>query len=136
MKNELMTYNRALSVAKEIYLNMDSKTGEVQKKQPILSSIQLSAIERLCNPSKDDLKMIKNINAGYPERRGFPWSEKEDSNLIQAFNNKIKIQDIAKSHLRSQIAILSRLDKHGLIILEKTTPNYTYTKKAICTSYI
>ncbi|MDC1147544.1 hypothetical protein OAT62_03995 [Gammaproteobacteria bacterium] len=31
MKNELMTYNRALTVAKEIYLNMDSKTGEVQK---------------------------------------------------------------------------------------------------------
>ena len=50
MKNELMTYNRALTVAKEIYLNMDSKTGEVHKEQLTLNPIQLSAIEKLSNP--------------------------------------------------------------------------------------
>ena len=126
MKNELMTYNRALTVAKEIYLNMDSKTGEVQKKQPILNSIQLSAIERLCNPSKDDLKMIRNINAGYPERRGFPWSEKEDFNLIKAFKEGKSIQRIGLSHLRSQGAILSRLEKHELIALDRTPPRYMH----------
>ena len=132
MKNELMTYNRAVELAKEIYLNIDAATGELLDKPVQLNPIQLSAIEKLCNPSVDDLKMMKNVNANHPPRRGFPWSDKEDANLIIAFNKETSISDIASSHLRSQIAILARLDKHGLIILEKATPSYTYVKQASC----
>ena len=132
MKNELMTYNRAIKLAKEIYLNIDSSTGEILGEPAQLNPIQLSAIEKLCNPSADDLKMMKNVNANHPPRRGFPWSEKEDASLIIAFNKETSMSDIASSHLRSQIAILARLDKLGLIILEKTIPNYTYVKQAPC----
>jgi len=132
MKNELMTYNRAVELAKEIYLNIDAATGELLDKPVQLNPIQLSAIEKLCNPSVDDLKMMKNVNGNHPPRRGFPWSDKEDANLIIAFNKETSISDIASSHLRSQIAILARLDKLGLIILEKTIPNYTYVKQAPC----
>ena len=132
MKNELMTYNRAVELAKEIYLNIDAATGELLDKPVQLNPIQLSAIEKLCNPSVDDLKMMKNVNGNHPPRRGFPWSDKEDASLIIAFNKETSISDIASSHLRSQIAILARLDKLGLIILEKTIPNYTYVKQAPC----
>ena len=132
MKNELMTYNRAVELAKEIYLNIDSSTGEILGEPVQLNPIQLSAIETLCNPSVDDLKMMKNVNGNHPPRRGFPWSDKEDANLIIAFNKETSISDIASSHLRSQIAILARLDKLGLIILERTIPNYTYVKQAPC----
>ena len=132
MKNELMTYNRAVDLAKEIYLNIHSSTGEILGEPVQLNPIQLSAIETLCSPSVDDLKMMKNVNGNHPPRRGFPWSDKEDANLIIAFNKETSISDIASSHLRSQIAILARLDKLGLIILEKTIPNYTYVKQAPC----
>ena len=129
MKNELMTYNRALTVAKEIYLNMDSKTGEVHNEQLTLNPIQLSAIEKLSNPSLDDLKMAMNIKCGYPARRGFAWSKKEDDHLIKSFNQGKIIKEISKSHHRSQTAVLKRLQKFGLITQNISVPTFKNMKR-------
>lgn len=50
-----------------------------------------------------------------PERQGEKWTEQEDQQLTEGFNNEVKFGKLAKSHQRTSGAIRSRLRKLGLI---------------------
>ena len=50
-----------------------------------------------------------------PDKAGTPWTKEEDEQLIQEYKSKMKISEIAKIHQRTYVAIMSRLEKHGVI---------------------
>lgn len=57
----------------------------------------------------------KTSTAGDPAKKGVPWTKEEDSDLIEAFKKNLSMEDLAKKHERSKIAIEKRLMKLGLI---------------------
>lgn len=57
----------------------------------------------------------KITNPGDPAKKGVPWTKEEDRTLIDAFKENPSLEQLAKQHERSQIAIEKRLMKLGLI---------------------
>lgn len=54
-------------------------------------------------------------NKSRPANAGGAWDEREDTQLIQEYNEGMKISEIAQIHQRTRGAIRSRLKKKGLI---------------------
>lgn len=57
----------------------------------------------------------KIINPGDPAKKGVPWTRDEDRQLTDAFRENPSLEQLAKQHERSQIAIEKRLMKLGLM---------------------
>ncbi len=54
--------------------------------------------------------------------QGGPWSDDEDAQLKQLYAAGLSISRIAANHKRSEGAIRSRLEKHGLLPDEEENP--------------
>lgn len=55
------------------------------------------------------------LSPGEPAKKGVPWTKEEDRSLIDAFKENVSLEQLAKQHERSQIAIEKRLMKLGLL---------------------
>jgi hypothetical protein len=56
-----------------------------------------------------------------PANAGKPWSDKEDAELLQAFDRGVAIKELAQDHGRTPMGIQARLEKHG-----RVQPNTAY----------
>lgn len=50
------------------------------------------------------------------DRAGELWTDSEDQMLIQRFRSGLSCEEIADVHGRTEVAILTRLDRFGLVI--------------------
>ena len=82
--------------------------NQLQQTQQIIKALQLAS---QALQSKIDANVRKST---LPNNAGKPWSEQEDQQIIEAFNNGESIASIAERHQRTQGSIRSRLSKHGI----------------------
>ena len=118
-----ITYFEGINTLKAFLAGSDFETGEVLKETRLLDGKITQAIDKLVNPSIDDLKMMLNKRCGYPSRRGFFWSDEEEKNVISSFKSGFGFKDIAKEHKRSTTAIMQRLKEKGIISREVSLPD-------------
>ena len=118
-----ITYLEGINTLKAFLAGSDFETGEVLDETRLPNGKIMQAIDKLVNPSIDDLKMMLNKRCGYPSRRGFLWSDEEERNVISSFKSGYRYKDIAKEHQRSTTAIMQRLKEKGMISREVNLPD-------------
>jgi len=92
-------------------------TGEVLSSDSIYQSSQVTrALFVAVNAIEARIKN-ENRRGSLPENSGKPWSDNEDSTLIEEFESGKKITEIARIHCRTTEAIRSRLLKFGKVEL-------------------
>jgi hypothetical protein len=89
------------------------------------SRIVLDATQRrtLFRTWRDIRRLAREEYMGNPgewrmqqSNQGSPWSDDEDAQLKQSYAAGLSISRIAANHKRSEGAIRSRLEKHGLLL--------------------
>jgi hypothetical protein len=94
------------------------------------SRIVLDATRRrtLFRTWRDIRRLVREKHIGDPHEwrtpqsnRGSVWSDAEDAEVRQSYAAGLSISQIAENHRRSEGAIRSRLEKHGLLSDEDKT---------------
>ena len=60
-------------------------------------------------------KLHQNLET---ERAGYPWTLKEDADLMKFVENRVSIDEIAKNHKRTKTAIKARIIKNAIEIMK------------------
>lgn len=104
------------------------ETGEQSKVVP-LNPVLSKALRKVISPSREEIQMMLNESCGYPSRRGFAWSSREDEYLRNNFLQSKSLGEIANLHRRSKTAISKRLFSMGLTDSEYDSPMFRGKKK-------
>lgn len=119
---------RAKEIIRTLADGVDPTTGEVLPAESVynapdviralfvvLEHINVAAVEcNLCESPEESAEIQSLIVQDPLRNTGKPWKDIEDEKLKDEFASKMKISDIAKEHVRSYLAIESRLDHLGL----------------------
>ena len=104
------------------------ETGEQSKVVP-LNPVLTKALRKVISPSREEIQMMLNESCGYPSRRGFAWSSREDEYLRNNFLQSKSLGEIANLHRRSKTAISKRLFSMGLTDSQYDSPMFRGKKK-------
>ena len=108
-----MDAETALLVIRPLSEGIDPLTGEEHGPD---SPYQNSGVVRALAVAVTALEHEHNRNLrqkSQPAKAGLPWTNEEDDELLDAFNDAKSIQELAKLHQRSPGAIRSRLEQFG-----------------------
>ena len=61
-------------------------------------------------------KQAKNIKKGLPKNTGFLWKKTDQRELIVKYKQGVSIKKLAETYDRTSVAILSQLQKQGVIL--------------------
>jgi len=112
-----METNRAIEILKLLSAGIDPFTGEIF---PENSPYQHPDTVRALFKAIDALRKIKTREGwqeNLPENAGKPWTEVEDSKLINSYDAGKSFKELSEEHKRTEGAIKSRLLKLGKITL-------------------
>ncbi|GEN24542.1 hypothetical protein HCU01_24910 [Halomonas cupida] len=111
-----MDTDNAWQIITTLASGVDPITGEIQ---PADSTLQHPDIVRALYVAsmalQERLGNSSTRRAARPERAGAPWSDEEDLQLVQAFEEDIGPNDLADRHQRTRGAIHARLIRLGKI---------------------
>ena len=99
-------------IDKRIAYALSSNTmtqNQLNQNQQIITALQLASQALQSKIASNERKSTLPNNAGKP------WTEEENQQIIEAFNNGESIATIAERHQRTQGSIRSRLVKLGII---------------------
>ena len=110
---------RAREIIRSLAEGVDPTTGEVLSAESVYNKPDV--IRALYTVWEETAPKLRDplCNAGKP------WTKKEEDMLVDEFNAKMKISDIAKEHGRTYGAIERRLDHLGL----KKKPFWLFRRK-------
>ena len=106
-----MDKKEVIQVLEALAGGVDPVSGEIF---PADSPYQSVEVTRALFHALEAVKGAKDKKP-LPERQGEKWTEQEDQQLTEGFNNEVKVAELAKTHQRTSGAIRSRLKKLGLI---------------------
>lgn len=92
---------------------VDPSTGEVLPREGWVSDPTVLAALKL---GASALSRLRDVKEGQ-EKAGGKWTEEEDDRLLKAYRNDTPVDEIARKHRRTELAILSRLEKLGAVVL-------------------
>lgn len=104
------------------------ETGEQSKVVP-LNPVLTKALRKVISPSREEIQMMLNESCGYPSRRGFAWTSKEDNFLRNSFHQTKSLDELARLHKRSKTAISKRLYAMGLTDSQYDSPTFRGKQK-------
>ena len=110
-----MSPNEAKSIIEALADGVDPKTGEVLSAQSVFNNPQVIRALFMATNALDSLAKSEKREKTLPDNAGKAWSETEDSELLNAFDNGSTIKDIAAKHGRTEGAISARLIRLGRI---------------------
>jgi len=110
-----MEIEKSIEIIQLLSQGIDPETGEDYPsnspyQQPNIIRALYASVEAL-EKEKKRIKRSKNL----PQNAGNPWSDEEDKTLIEGFESKKSISELAEIHQRTKGSIHSRLVKHGKI---------------------
>ena len=110
-----MNASDALKIVEPLANGINPFNGEIFEKDSLFQNPQtVRALFRAIDSLKDDIKREKRRKHA-PERAGKPWSEREDEELANSFEDGMSINELASRHKRTRGAIASRLERLGKI---------------------
>ena len=123
-----MNIEQARKILNAHLQGINIETGEQSKVVP-LNPLLTKAMRKVISPSREEIQMMLNESCGYPSRRGFAWSAKEDTYLRNNFLQTKSLGEIANLHKRSKTAISKRLFSMGLTDSAYDSPTFTGKQK-------
>lgn len=116
-----MEKDKAIKILQTLANGIDPVTGKVFPTESPYQNVEVvRALFYALDSIKNTTHTINTFNISdkpVQERVGKPWSEQEDQELKEAFQQGQKIDDLSKKHQRTSGAIRSRLVKLGLLEL-------------------
>lgn len=110
-----MDDNKALAIVSALANGVNPRTGEMfEVDSPYQSAdviralyVAVRALE-MSNRSK-----VRNNRARMPANAGKPWTEQEDRELLERFDNGMSVPQLAQAHDRTLAGVQARLERHG-----------------------
>jgi hypothetical protein len=110
-----MDDSKALGIVSALANGVNPLTGEVFEIDSVYQSadviralyIAVRALEMNTRPR------ARGSRSRLPANAGKPWSEQEDLELLEKFDEGIAIAELAQAHDRTLAGIQARLEKHG-----------------------
>lgn len=110
-----MNIHDALKIIKILADGIDPATGELfEENSPYQHPQVIRALFAAISILEREEVREKRIRL-LPANAGKSWTKEEDDGLVAAFNQGVKVNDLARKHERTVGSIESRLVRHGLI---------------------
>ena len=113
-----MKIEKSIEIIRLLSQGVDPETGEICSND---SPFQQPSVIRALYASVDALEKEKRRikrNKNLPKNAGNPWSNEEDKALIEGYESKKSLKELAEIHQRTKGSIHSRLVKNGKIEIE------------------
>jgi hypothetical protein len=102
---------KALGIISALANGVNPQTGEVfPEDSPYQSAVVVRALFVAARALQAQPNARRRSEA--PANAGKPWSDKEDAELLQAFDRGVAIKELAQVHGRTPMGIQARLEKH------------------------
>ena len=125
-----METKRALEILTALADGVDPYTGEVYSKDSPYQNAETVRALLYTVQSVKQLEFRSKRDKTLPGKAGKPWDKEEEAALLQAFDSGTDMGEIAKKHMRSQVAIKARLIKLGKLEDDKSLPLYSGFRRA------
>lgn len=110
-----MDDSKALDIVSALANGVNPQTGEVFDIESVYQSadviralyVAMRALETTSRPKNRGSRKRLPVNAGKP------WSEQEDLELLEKFDEGISLAELAQVHDRTLAGIQARLERHG-----------------------
>lgn len=108
-----MSNKDAAQLLEALANGVDPSTGEILPREGWVTDAKVLAALKL---GASALGRLRDVKEGQ-EKAGGKWTEEEDDRLVAAYRAGLPVDEIARKHRRTELAILSRLEKIGEIVL-------------------
>lgn len=110
-----MDDNKALAIVSALANGVNPRTGEMfEVDSPYQSADVIRALYVAVRALEMSSRSKGRINrARLPANAGKPWSEQEDRELLQKFDDGLPVPLLAQAHDRTLAGIQARLERHG-----------------------
>lgn len=110
-----MQLENAIKIVNALANGVDIYTGEIYPEEsPYQKPQVIRALFMALDVLKNEYNRAKKKRK-LPENAGKPWTEDQDKNLLELYNEGKEINEIAKMHKRTRYSIEARLEKFGKI---------------------
>jgi uncharacterized protein (UPF0254 family) len=110
-----MELSEAINIVRLLSEGIDPETGEVLEKENAFNNPQVVRALFVAVSALERVKKIESRKSGLPRNSGKAWTDEEDKNLINAFDEGKNINELADIHIRTKGAISARLIRLGKI---------------------
>jgi len=120
INEENMEKKQVIEIIRSLAEGVDPFTGEVfDEDSPYNRPDTIRALYKTLDVlnSLTDSIVERNKKKGLPARSGEKWTDEEDKQLIEGYDLKKSVRDLAVEHQRTKGAITSRLIKKGKMII-------------------
>lgn len=109
-----MDDSKALDIVSALANGVNPQTGEVfDVDSPYQTADVIRALYIAVRALESGSRRLRNTRAGLPANAGKPWSEQEDLELLEKFDEGVSLGELAQAHDRTQAGIQARLERHG-----------------------
>jgi hypothetical protein len=115
LENDIMDDSKALGIVSALANGVNPQTGEVFE---VDSPYQSADVIRALYVAVRALEMTNRAKARttrtrLPANAGKPWTEQEDLQLLEKFDEGLSLAQLAQVHDRTLAGIQARLERHG-----------------------
>lgn len=106
---------KALSIVSALANGVNPQSGEVfDVDSPYQSADVIRALYvAVCALETTTRAKLRPARTRMPGNAGKPWTENEDLELLEKFDQGLSIADLARAHDRTPAGIQARLERHG-----------------------
>lgn len=113
-----MDDSKALDIVSALANGVNPQTGEVFEIDSPYQSVDVIRALYVAVRALEMAKRAKNRSARnrMPGNAGKPWSEQEDLELLEKFDEGVSLAELAHAHDRTLAGIQARLERHGRLV--------------------
>lgn len=109
-----MDDSKALGIVSALANGVNPLTGEVfDIDSPYQSGDVIRALYIAVRALESGSRRPRGSRARLPVNAGKPWSEQEDLELLEKFDEGLSLAELAQAHDRTLAGIQARLERHG-----------------------
>ena len=109
-----MDDSKALDIVSALANGVNPLTGEMfDIDSPYQTADVIRALYIAVRALESGSRRLRNARARLPANAGKPWSEQEDLELLEKFDEGISLAELAAAHDRTVAGIQARLERHG-----------------------
>jgi hypothetical protein len=105
---------KALSIVSALANGVNPQTGEVfDVESPYQSADLIRALYIAVRALETTRTKLRPSRTRLPSNAGKPWTENEDLELLEKFDEGLSVAELARAHDRTPAGIQARLERHG-----------------------
>jgi hypothetical protein len=111
---DIMDDSKALGIVSALANGVNPLTGEVfSVDSPYQAADVIRALYAAVRALETAARSKTRVRSRLPANAGKPWSEQEDRELLEKFDEGSSVAELAHAHDRTHAGIQARLERHG-----------------------